>query len=159
MISGSLIGDDVLLDRLRQMPEVARAGVARAIAQLGIDLQNNVQQNKLSGEVLQVRTGSLRQSITVQINQSDASINATVSSNLGYAAAQEYGFAGTVSIRAGLRQIKEAYGCPIAAKTVSVRSYRRRMDLPERSFLRSALDDMTPDIDADIKDALREAIS
>lgn len=159
MISGSLVGDGVLLDRLQQMPEVARAGVARAIAQLGIDLQTNVQQNKLSGEVLQVRTGSLRQSIMVQIDQTDTSTSATVSSNLPYAAVQEYGFAGTVSIRAGLRQIKEAYGRPIAAKAVSVRGYSRRVDLPERSFLRSALDDMTPDISVGIKDALREAIS
>jgi phage gpG-like protein len=159
VISGSLVGDGVLLDRLQQMPEVARAGVARAIAQLGIDLQTNVQQNKLSGEVLQVRTGSLRQSIMVQIDQTDTSTSATVSSNLPYAAVQEYGFAGTVSIRAGLRQIKEAYGRPIAAKAVSVRGYSRRVDLPERSFLRSALDDMTPDISVGIKDALREAIS
>jgi hypothetical protein len=58
-----------------------------------------------------------------------------------------------------LRQIKEAYGRPIAAKAVSVRGYSRRVDLPERSFLRSALDDMTPDISVGIKDALREAIS
>jgi phage gpG-like protein len=159
VISASLVGDGVLLDRLRQMPGDARAGVARAIAQLGVDLQNNIQQNKLSGAVLRVRTGSLRQSILVQIDQSDTATTATVSSNLGYAAAQEYGFSGTVNVRAGLRQIREAFGRPIAAKTVSVRGYSRRMDLPERSFLRSALDDMTPDISADIEDALREAIS
>jgi hypothetical protein len=33
------------------------------------------------------------------------------------------------------------------------------MNLPERSFLRSALDDMTPDISARVNDALREAIA
>jgi hypothetical protein len=32
------------------------------------------------------------------------------------------------------------------------------MDLPERSFLRSALDDLTPDISAGVADALREAL-
>lgn len=159
MISASLVGDSTVLDRLRQIPEVARQGVARAVAQLGIDLQNNVQQNKLSGEVLRVRSGTLRQSIMLQTDQSGTALTATVWSNLDYAAAQEYGFSGTVSIRAALRQIKEAFGRPIAAKTVSVRPYRRRMDLPERSFLRSALGDMTPDISAGIEDALRTAIS
>jgi phage gpG-like protein len=141
------------------MPEAARQGVARAVAQLGIDLQNNVQQNKLSGEVLRVRSGTLRQSIMLQTDQSGTAATATVWSNVDYAAAQEYGFSGTVSIRATLRQIKEAFGRPIAAKTVSVRPYGRRMDLPERSFLRSALGDMTPDISAGIEDALRTAIS
>ena len=159
MISASLVGDSTVLDRLRQMPEAARQGVARAVAQLGIDLQNNVQQNKLSGEVLRVRSGTLRQSIMLQTDQSGTAATATVWSNVDYAAAQEYGFSGTVSIRATLRQIKEAFGRPIAAKTVSVRPYGRRMDLPERSFLRSALDDMTPDISAGIEDALRTAIS
>ncbi len=33
------------------------------------------------------------------------------------------------------------------------------MNLPERSFLRSALDDMAPDIGAGVEDALREAIA
>lgn len=159
MISASLVGGSTVLDRLRQMPEAARQGVARAVAQLGIDLQNNVQQNKLSGEVLRVRSGTLRQSIMLQTDQSGTAATATVWSNVDYAAAQEYGFSGTVSIRATLRQIKEAFGRPIAAKTVSVRPYGRRMDLPERSFLRSALDDMTPDISAGIEDALRTAIS
>lgn len=158
-MSASLVGDSTVLDRLRQMPEAARQGVACAVAQLGIDLQNNVQQNKLSGEVLRVRSGTLRQSIMLQTDQSGTAATATVWSNVDYAAAQEYGFSDTVSIRATLRQIKEAFGRPIAAKTVSVRPYGRRMDLPERSFLRSALDDMTPDISAGIEDALRTAIS
>jgi phage gpG-like protein len=159
VISATLVGDGMVLDRLRQMPDLARAGVARAIAQLGLDLQNDVQQNKLSGEVLRLRSGSLRQSITVQVDQNDTATTATVSSDLAYAAVQEYGFTGTVNVRAGLRQIKEAFGRPIAAKTIGIRAYSRRMDLPARSFLGSALDDMTADISAGVEDALREAIS
>lgn len=159
MISVDFVDVGVVLDRLRGMGDVSISGVARAIAKLGIDLQNNVQQNKLSGQVLQVRSGSLRQSIALHINQSNTAINATVYSDLGYAAAQENGSTGTVDVRASIRQVKEAFGHPIAAKTIAVGAYSRRMDLPQRSFLRTALDDMTPDIDASVQDALREALS
>ena len=159
MISANLVGDTAAPGRLSSMRDAANQGIARAIAKLGIDLQNNVQQNKLSGQVLQVRSGSLRQSIAMRIDQSDTTVSATVSSDLDYAAAQEYGFTGTVNVRASLRQIKEAFGHPIAAQTIGVGAHSRRMDLPERSFLRSALDDIAPDIHAGVEHALREAFS
>jgi hypothetical protein len=159
MISANLLGDEAALDRLRALPDAASAGLARAIAKLGIDLQSNVQQNKLSGQVLNVRSGALKSSIDVTIDQSGTGVTATVFTDLDYGDAQEYGFSGTVNVRASLRLIKEAFGRPIAAKTVSVGAHSRRMDLPERSFLRSALDDMRPDISAGVEDALREAIT
>ena len=53
-------------------------------------------------------------------------------------------------------------GSPAATspeKTISVRAYDRRMSLPEHSFLRSALEDMTPAIGDAINAAVAEAIS
>ena len=159
MISAGLVGDRAALDRLRALPGAVNAGLARAIAKLGIALQSNVQQNKLSGQVLNVRSGALKSSIDVAVEHSGAGIIATVFTNLDYAAAQEYGFSGTVNVRASLRLIKEAFGRPIAAKAIGVGAHSRRMDLPARSFLRSALADMAPDISAGVDDVLREAIT
>lgn len=158
MISIKLIGDDAALDRLNTIRDAANQGVARAIAKLGADLRNSIQQNKLSGQVLHARSGALKQSISVRVDRSATTVSATVFSDLDYAAAQEYGFSGTVDVRASLRQIKEAFGHPIAAQTIGIAAHSRRMDLPERSFLRSALDDLTPDISAGVADALREAL-
>jgi hypothetical protein len=79
VISAELLGDGPALDRLRALPDVANAGLARAIARLGIALQSNVQQDKLSGEVLKVRSGALRSSINVEIDNSAAGVTATVS--------------------------------------------------------------------------------
>ena len=159
MISAQLVGGEAVLDRLRALPEAGNAGVARAIAKLGLALQNDVQQDKLSGQVLSVRTGALKSSIDVTMRQSATSVTATVFTDLDYAAAQEYGFSGMVSVRAGLRLIKEAFGRPVAGETVSVGAHSRRMNLPERSFLRSALDDLAADISAGVEDALRGAIT
>jgi phage gpG-like protein len=159
VISAELLGDGPVLDRLRALPDAANAGLARAIAKLGIALQSNVQQDKLSGEVLKVRSGALKSSISVEIDNNASEVTATVFTDLDYAAAQEYGFSGIVDVRASLRLIKQAFGRPIATKTITVPAYNRQTDLPARSFLQSALDEMAPNISADIENALREAIT
>ena len=159
MITAYLVGDEQLLERLRALPDAINLGLLRGITRLGIELQSDVQQDKLSGQVLRSRTGSLRSSIDLRVDQSGGAITASVFSDSRYAGVQEYGFAGTVSVRASLRRIREAFGRPIAEKTISVRAHDRRMDLPERSFLRSALEDMTPAIRDGVEAALAEAVS
>ena len=159
MITAYLVGDVQLLERLRALPDAINSGLLRGITQLGIELQRHVQQDKLSGQVLRSRTGSLRSSIGLRVDQSGGAVTASVFTDSRYAGAQEYGFTGTISVRASLRRIRDAFGRPIAEKTISVRAYDRRIDLPERSFLRSALADMAPVIRDEVGAALAEAIS
>jgi len=158
VITAYLVGGEQLLERLRTLPDAVNSGLARSITQLGIDLQRNVQQDKLSGQVLRSRSGLLKSSIDLRVDQSGGAITASVFTDSPYAAVQEYGFAGTVSVRTSLRRIREAFGRPIAEKTISVRAYDRHMDLPERSFLRSALEDMAPAVRAGVRAALAEAV-
>jgi phage gpG-like protein len=159
VISACLVDDEQVLERLRALPEAVNSRLLGAITRLGFELQADVQQDKLSGQVLRSRTGSLRSSIDFRVDQSGSTLTATVFTDSRYAAAQEYGFTGTVSVRASLRRIREAFGRPIAEKTISVRAYNRRMDLPERSFLRTALEDMTPAIRDEVEAALADAVS
>jgi hypothetical protein len=158
VITGYLVGDQQPIERLRALPGAVNSGLLRAMTRLGIELQREVQQNKLSGQVLRSRTGSLRSSIDLSVDDSGGTITASVFSDSRYAGAQEYGLTGTVSVRVSLRRIREAFGRPIAEKTINVRAYERRMDLPERSFLRSALDDMAPTIRGKVQAALTEAV-
>jgi hypothetical protein len=159
VISAYLVGDEQLFERLRGISDAVNSGLARCITQLGIDLQRNVQQDKLSGQVLKSRTGTLKSSIDRRVDQNARGATTDIFTALRYGAAQEYGFTGTVSVGASLRRIREAFGRPIAEKTISVRAYDRRMALPERSFLCSALDDMTPAIRDAVDAALAEAVS
>lgn len=159
MITAYLVGDEQLLERLRALPDAINSGLARSITQLGIDLRRNVRQDKLSGQVLRSRTGALKSSIDLRVDQGARIVSASVFTDLRYGAAQEYGFAGTVSVGASLRWIREAFGRPIAEKTITVRAHSRRMDLAERSFLRSALEDMTPEIRDEVEAAIREAVT
>ena len=159
MITARLVGDDAVLAWLRATPDAIASGIGRAISQLGIELQRKVQEDELSGQILAARSGSLRSSIGVEVDEESEKVSATVFSDSQYAYAHEYGFAGTVDVRASLRRMAEAFGRPISGKTINVRAYRRRMDLPERSFLRSALEDMDPAIREEVEAALLEALT
>jgi phage gpG-like protein len=159
VIAAHIVGDGEVLARLRAIPDAVNNGIARAITKLGIDLQSKVQQDALSGQVLAVRSGALKSSIDLRIDQSATAIAATIFSGSAYASAHEFGFAGTVDVRASLRNIKEAFGRPISERTIQVRAYRRRMDLPERSFLRWAMEEMAPAIRDGVEAALRDVLT
>jgi phage gpG-like protein len=113
-----------------------------------------VKEHKLSGQVLHVRTGTLRRKINYRVTQTAAAITGQVGVKLSYAAAHEYGLDVEEQVREHLRTAKMAFGRPIAPVTFSVRAHTRHMKLPERSFLRSSLREMTPEIQAMIRAAV-----
>jgi hypothetical protein len=65
-----------------------------------------------------------------------------VSTPVKYARPHEYGFHGTVDVREHMRTIKQAFGRPIEPGRGHGSAHSMKMNLPERSFLRSALMDM-----------------
>ncbi len=125
-----------------------QAGVFIAITRLTLKLQAMVKADKLSGQVLKVRTGNLRRSIN-QIVEEDGERGpvGSVGTNEKYAPPHELGFKGEVQIREHLRTIKTAWGRVLSEPvTATVRASTRKVDLPQRSFLRSALDDIRPEV-------------
>jgi phage gpG-like protein len=158
VITVELVGDRELAARLEAMPGRVREGLARAVTRLGLELQRKVQAEKLSGQVLRVRTGSLRSSINTEISESADAVSASVGTNIRYGRVHEYGFDGKVGVRAHLRRIAEAFGRPIRPTTQSVRAHSRHIHLPERSFLRSALREMQPQIEAGLREAVAQEI-
>jgi phage gpG-like protein len=127
------------LDRIneRMQPEM-RVGIER----LTVKLQTGVRANKLSGQVLKVRTGRLRNSIGRDVTSSGSTVTGIVSTPVVYAKPHEYGFHGTVSVREHMRTVKQAFGRPIEPVQATVRQHEMKMNLPERSFLRAELADM-----------------
>jgi phage gpG-like protein len=159
VISAYLAGGERVLARLRDLPVAINSGLLNVVTKLGIDLQRSVQQDELSGQMLAARSGSLKSSIELRVDQSATAVTAAVFTANPYARAHEFGFAGTVGVRAGLRRITQAFGRPISEKMINVGAHSRRMDLPERSFLRSALKDMAPAIRDEVDASLRETVT
>ena len=141
------------------MPGGLRSGILRTVTRLGFQLQANVQR-KLSGEVLKVRTGTLRSSINTKIQQSSTSVTATVGTNVKYAAANEYGAVTPP------HQILPKRGRALAFEWKGSQVFFRSVQhpgskIPERSFLRSALDEMRPliqtELEAEVQRSVRAA--
>lgn len=122
-----------------------------------LELQRHVVEDKLSGQVLHVRSGNLRRSITAKVEGGDGSIRGIVGTNLVYAAIHEFG--GTVHVPA-MRPIhaKALHWIGEGGEDVFAMSTRpHTVNIPERSYLRSALADLRPAILAALRRAIQKA--
>lgn len=109
--------------------------------------------------VLRVRTDNLRRSIHQRVNVSGNVVSGEVNTNVRYGIAHEYGFAGSVNVKASLRQVRQAFGRPLKPpRYVHVRAHTRDVKLPERSFLRSALRDLTPKFADDLQKSIGKVL-
>jgi phage gpG-like protein len=152
------ISDEAVVAQLRAMPERLRANLRRAVVASAIDVQARTRE-KLAGEVLNERTHHLHDSIHFELTRDDqSSVVATVGTDVEYAAFWEYGFSGTEQVREHLRHVSVAFGKPIAPVDVLVRAHARHVNQPARSFLRSALEELAPEIRGRIEGAVQSAL-
>jgi phage gpG-like protein len=160
MITGRITGDREVLTKFSHMPGGLQDKLANTITKLCIKLRVHVVQDKLTGQVLNVRTGRLRRSITYDVTTPGASsVQGTVGTNVAYGRFFELGFQGTENVREHLRMVKEAFGKPIKdPRQVTVREHSRHVNMPAHSFLGSALADMRPEILTQIDQAVKDAI-
>lgn len=137
------------------------SAVHETIQRLTIKMQGHVKDKKLSGQVLNVgkRGGRLRRSINQKFNATGPSGPVgTVGTNVSYARVHELGFSGDVQVREHMRKIKEAWGKPLAEPIeIAVRAHTRAMNMPVRSFLRTALADIQPEVLPSITAAVERA--
>lgn len=150
MIHGYLFGDTLAVERFRAASGRTEPELRRSVQRLVLRLTSWVKERKLTGQVLNVRTGRLRRSIHGEVVTEGAEIMGVVGTNVEYARAHELGFRGPVQVKEHLRRAKRG--------KVRVQAHTRAMHIPERSFLRSALADMRPEIAAEFQRMLREVI-
>lgn len=159
MIKAELIGGSELIRKLSAITPNLQAGLLAEITRLSIILQSRIQSNKLSGQVLKTRTGTLRRSISHQVISTSNGVIGNVGTNSSYGLMHEFGFKGTENISAHLRTIKSAWGKSITPKQIEVRAHTRKVDYPERSFLRTALKELEPTIVAGIDNQIIKALN
>lgn len=159
MLKMEFIGGDVLAAVLRSYGGKVQTAIVQSIGRSALRLQSEVMDNRLSGQVLNIRTGNLHRSIHQQVTSSGGLVVGEVNTNVRYGVAHEYGFAGTVNVKDSMRQIRQAFGRPLkSSRYVQIRAHSRNVKLPERSFLRSALRDMKPEIEADLQKSIEGAL-
>jgi phage gpG-like protein len=142
---------EALLARLTGGQERLMANLRSVVNRLSIEVQTSVKEDKLTGQALSVRTGTLRRSINRVVTESQDSVIATVGTNVKYAAVHEYGFDGDVTVKAHTRT-------SVLGNEVNVRSFTRHMHMPERSFLRSTLKARETEIRETLRGAILQAV-
>lgn len=169
-ISTVVEGLPELIDHLNFVGSIDES-IGKTMLRLTIALQRKVKKDKLSGprpQLLGVKTGRLRRSITANVSgQGTPEVSGVVGTNVRYGRAHEFGFDGTVSVRAYVRarvgQVKDARRLTKSARATSsaviqVSPHTRKMHVPERSYLRSSLREMKPEIMQALADTVRSRI-
>jgi len=145
------------------------ARLTKVTQRLAIMLQRYVKESKLTGQVLHVRTGTLRRSINQRVDpQKNVGY---VGTNVRYGAIHEFGFRGTVTVKEHMRQMRATGRWSLGSEKgtrwlrgkkigepFSVRAHTREVNLPMRSFLRSALEDKRAEIIATYNAEVRKEL-
>lgn len=172
MIRIEVRGTEAVIAKLRGFSARLQTELSRAINQEAFALQSYIQSAKLSGQVLQVKTGALRSSIYYRMEESKEQVVGIVYAPLSqvpYAGIQEYGGTinhpgGTAYFISGRSGGEYVAGGPTFVANRSGIAYalpRTRphvIKIPERSFMRSSLDDRKSNIVNALQDAVVRAI-
>lgn len=158
MVKIEFIGDREVASKLKELEPKIYNSLLFTITKLSIQLQAKIKSEKLTGQVLKTRTGTLRRSINYRVDKTPSEIIGRVGIGADaakYGIMHEFGLRGTENVRSHLRTIKKVWGKSISPKQISVRSHTRTVNYPERSFMRTALAEMRPIIQNDISKAVK----
>jgi phage gpG-like protein len=144
--------------RLEAYPAALTAALDAKAAELATALVDLVQNDKLSGAVLNMGSGALRDSIVASVSADADGVAASVGSegDVKYAAIQEYGG------KTSAHEILPVKAQALAFVIDGAQHFARRVEhpgslIPERSYMRSSLDDMRDEILAALADASADA--
>ncbi len=154
MIEFELKGDHAVVASFKRQSQNVQDEVTRSIGQLTLRLTTKIKREYLSGQMLNVRTGRLRRSIsplptTVEGNTVIGTVQAGGGSQpLVYAAIHEYGGV-ILPVKADALRFK------IGNHWI----FSKKVTMPERSYMRAALKDMTPEIQTEFFDAVSRGVA
>lgn len=152
------IDDRKVMQQLDAMPGKLRDALYKTVYMLALKLQKHIVADKLQGQVLNHRSGNLQRSIQTDVKDDNKGVIGRVFSagDVKYAAIHEYG--GRIPARIIEPKNGEALRFMMNGKAV----FAKRVNwpgasMPERSFMRSALRDMRPEIITSLEKAVKEA--
>jgi phage gpG-like protein len=143
---------------LAGMPDRVRQALSSKANVLAVALEAKIQQ-KLSGGVLNMRSGALANSIIATVDESSADVSVRIgtSGDVKYAAIQEFG--GTIPPHEIVPDKAKALAFAMGGKQVfAARVNLPAVTMPERSYLRSSLAEMVAEIREELSGAVTEAM-
>lgn len=151
----TLVGKEQYVARMTAMPGRIHNELLGEITNLSSDLETYIKDDKLLGQVLNQRSGRLRSSIHSDVTDAATLITGRVFSAapMPYAAIHEYG--GIIPAHTIYPVKAAALRFIMGGQTVfAMKANIPDIDMPERSFMRSALSDMAGQITMRLKEAV-----
>jgi phage gpG-like protein len=151
---------EALLARLAGSQDRLKQELRIVLQRLAIKVQGQVKSDKLTGQVLHVRSGTLRRSINQKLFETKDGVYAQVGTNVKYAGIHEYGFDGVEHVSAHTRRSALQFSVGRSKRvrksegTINVRAFDRHMVMPKRSFLVSTLVEDRSEIETSIRAAI-----
>ena len=159
MFAAELEGLEEAAARLDGYPAALSAALAAKASELAAALADRVRTDKLAGGVLATRSGALQASIVADVAADADGVLASVGSNgdVKYAAIQEYGG------KTAAHEILPGKTQALAFLAGGAMHFARKVEhpgslIPERSYLRASLEEMSGEIVAALADAAAEAL-
>lgn len=159
MMNVTLVGDKELIARLDAMPERLRTALLQKVTFLALKLEAKVKREKLSGQVLNKRSGNLMRSIQHLVESSTGAVVGKVYSagDVKYAAIHEFGGQTKPHV------IEAKNGKALAFTFGGKQAFFKRVNhpgskIPERSFLRSSLTEMRDEIVTGLERTVKETL-
>jgi len=158
-ITVDIFGVDNLQRLFEDLPDEVHDFMMRKMDNIALKLWDEIVFNKLNGAVLNRVTGRLGDSVKYEVTDDTDSVTATISAggpDVPYAGVHEYG--GTVSTR--------RVTLPVTARsllfqdgTFHASAQAHAIPIPERSYLRSTLEDMRGQIVAELQAAFLDEMA
>jgi len=140
----TLLGKDSVLSRFSSIAREIPLRLTQEMKNQMVALSDYVRGQKLSGQVLNRRSGDLSRSVTGQSSLSgNVVVGQTGTKGVPYAGIHEFG-------AVFQREVTQAFGRPIIPVTAT-------FHYPERSFLRSAANERMDQIRGALQDVVNEA--
>lgn len=148
IVNVTVTGDKAIMARLDRFPAAVHMALKIKITQLALRLERWVKTRKLNGQVLNRISGRLARSIANKVTDSQFLILARVysSGDVKYAGIHEFGGRTAPHVIVPKRAKALFFGGQFAARVNHPGS-----QMPERSFLRSSLRDMSVAITTEMK--------
>ena len=159
MLRVDIVGDAQLQERFRGMPDRMRRALVTKVYALTLMLEAYVKQEKLSGQVLKTVSGRLKRSIQSDVRTDGEIVRGRVfsSGDVPYAGIHEFG--GRTSPHDILPVKAKALAFMYNGKlTFAKIVHHPGSIMPERSYLRSSLDDKKSQIVTELTQAVTEAL-
>jgi hypothetical protein len=137
---------EAFLARLAGTQERLKSDLRVVLQRLAIKVQGAVKGSKLTGQVLHVRTGTLRRSINQKLFETDTGVYAQVGTNVATRPCTSTASAGSST------------SAPACAKAIRCARMTARVNLPKRSFLVSTLQEMHGEIQTSLRATMLKAV-